>query len=87
MLLGVIEVIIGVLLALRHWWPRVSFFGSLAASVQFIITFSFLLTTPGLSPGTQGFPMKDLILFGAAMWTATDSARAVGQRSRDPLVH
>jgi uncharacterized membrane protein YkgB len=75
-LIGVIEVIISVLLALRHWWPHVSFVGSLAASIQFIITFSFVFTTPGLSPETQGFLMKDLILFGAAAWTAADSLRA-----------
>ena len=82
-LIGVIEVIISVLLALRHWWPQVSFVGSLAASIQFIITFSFLFTTPGLSPETQGFLMKDLILFGAAVWTAADSLRAAGGSSTE----
>jgi reactive chlorine resistance protein C len=76
-LIGVIEVIISVLLALRHWWPHVSFVGSLAASIQFVITFSFLFTTPGLSPETQGFLMKDLILFGSRSPSATAPARSV----------
>ena len=47
--------------------------GSLAACVQFVITFSFPFTTPDLSADSQGFLMKDLILFGAAAWTAADS--------------
>ena len=85
-LIGVIEVVIGILLAVRHWWPHISFVGSLAASIQFIITFSFLFTTPGLSPEMQGFLMKDLILFGAAVWTAADSLRA-SDASRTRLSH
>jgi uncharacterized membrane protein YkgB len=74
--IGVIELILGVLLGIRHWWPKPSFLGSLGACVQFLVTFSFLFTTPGLSTDAQGFLMKDLILFGAAAWTAADSLRA-----------
>ena len=80
MVIGTIEVIVSALLALRHWWPRVSLVGSLAASIQFIITFSFLFTTPGLSPDAQGFLMKDLILFGAAVWTAADALSDIDHR-------
>jgi uncharacterized membrane protein YkgB len=75
-LIGVVEVTLGVLLTVRRWWPRLSAIGSLGASVQFLITLSFLFTTPGLSPDTQGFLMKDLMLFGAAVWTAGDALRA-----------
>jgi len=74
--IGVIELLLGVLLAIRHWWPRLSAIGSLGACVQFVITFSFLFTTPDLSTDAQGFLMKDLILFGAAAWTAADALRA-----------
>ena len=74
--IGVIEVTLGGLLAIRHWWPRLSVLGSLGAIFTFVITFSFLFTTPGLSPDTQGFLMKDLMLFGAAAWTASDALRA-----------
>jgi uncharacterized membrane protein YkgB len=80
--IGIIELIIGALLAVRHWWPRLSAFGSLAACIQFVITFSFLFTTPGLSTDTQGFLMKDLMLFGAAAWTAADSLRATESNRR-----
>ncbi|MBV9355305.1 MAG: DUF417 family protein [Chloroflexi bacterium] len=76
-MIGVIELILGALLRIHHWWPRWSVLGSLGACVQFVITFSFLFTTPGLSTDTQGFLMKDLILFGAACWTPADALGAV----------
>jgi len=77
--LGVNELTLGVLLALRRWWPRVSVIGSLGACIMFVITFSFLFTTPDLSMDAQGFLMKDLMLFGAAVWTAADSLRATNR--------
>jgi reactive chlorine resistance protein C len=80
-LIGVVEIALGVLLVIRRWWPRLSVVGSLGASVQFVITLSFLFTTPGLSPDMQGFLMKDLMLLGAALWTAGDALRAA-QSSR-----
>jgi reactive chlorine resistance protein C len=51
--------------------------GSLGATIMFALTLSFLFTTPGLSPEWQGFLMKDLVLLGAAVWTAADSLRAL----------
>ena len=80
-LIGVIELTLGVLLAVRPWWPRPSVIGSLGATLTFLVTLSFLFTTPGLSPEWQGFLMKDLVLVGAALWTAADSLRAI-ERSR-----
>ena len=81
-LIGIVELAIGVLLAIRPWWPRVSLIGSLGAIITFVITFSFLFTTPGLSPEWSGFLMKDLVLLGAALWTAADSLRAVERRKQ-----
>jgi reactive chlorine resistance protein C len=75
-LIGVVEISLAVLLAVGRWWPRLSAVGSVGASVQFLITLSFLFTTPGLSPEIQGFLAKDLILLGAALWTAGESLRA-----------
>ena len=80
--IGSIELILGALVAVHHWWPRLSVLGSLGACIQFVITFSFLFTTPTLSAETQGFLMKDLILFGAAVWTAADSLGAAERRRR-----
>jgi uncharacterized membrane protein YkgB len=81
-LIGIVELAIGILLAVRHWWPRVSLIGSLGATLTFAITFSFLFTTPGLSPEWSGFLMKDLVLLGAALWTAGDSLRAIERRKQ-----
>jgi len=78
--IGVIELIVGVLLAVRPWWPRASVIGSLGATIAFATTLSFLFTTPDLSPGWSGFLMKDLVLLGAALWTAGDSLRAIERR-------
>jgi uncharacterized membrane protein YkgB len=76
-LIGIVELTIGILLAVRPWWPRLSVVGSLGASITFAITLSFLFTTPGLSPEWSGFLMKDLVLVGAALWTAADALRAI----------
>ncbi len=80
--IGIIELIIGVLLAIRPWWPRASVIGSLGATIAFAITLSFLFTTPDLSPAWSGFLMKDLVLIGAALWTAADSLRAIERRQQ-----
>ncbi len=81
-LIGVVELALGVLLAVRPWWPRVSLVGSLGATLTFLITFSFLFTTPALSPEWQGFLMKDVVLVGAALWTAGDSLRALERNAK-----
>jgi uncharacterized membrane protein YkgB len=75
--IGLIELTLGALLAVRPLWPRMSAIGSLGAIIAFLITLSFLVTTPSLSPEWQGFLMKDLILFGAAVWTAGDALHEV----------
>ena len=78
-LIGVIELIAAGLIAIRPWAPRLSGFGSLIASATFVITLSFLFTTPGaLSPSSpvNGFLLKDIILLGAALSTAAEALRA-----------
>ncbi len=75
-LLGVVEIAIGLLIALRRWFPRTSGVASLASSGMFLVTLSFLVTTPGvLNPASQtgGFLMKDLFLLGAALCTAAEA--------------
>lgn len=81
--IGIIEVSAGALMCARRFSPRWSALGSTLAAVTFAITISFLFTTPGaLSPTSplSGFLMKDLILFGAALYTAGEarSATAAG---------
>jgi reactive chlorine resistance protein C len=82
-LLGVIEIAIGVLIALRPLWPAGSALGSGLAVGMFLTTLSFLVTTPGWEPSLGGFPavsampgqfvLKDIVLLGAALWTAGEA--------------
>lgn len=70
--IGVIELIIGGLIALRRWSPRLSAIGSLGATAMFLVTLSFLVTTPNIGDGAP-FLLKDLTLLGAALWTASEA--------------
>src|SRR3954452_5293418 len=38
--IGVVEITLGMLLAVSRWWPRLSAVGSLGASVTFLVTLS-----------------------------------------------
>src|SRR5688572_4042881 len=64
-LIGVCEIITGLLMATRPWLPRLSGYASLAASGMFLVTLSFLLTTPGaLAPSSpfQQFLLEAVVL-------------------------
>jgi reactive chlorine resistance protein C len=74
-LIGVVEICLGVLLALHHWRPRLAAIGSMGAAAEFVVTLSFLFTTPGLSTAMSGFLLKDLMLLGAAIWSMGESLR------------
>jgi reactive chlorine resistance protein C len=78
-LIGVVEVVAGMGIALGPWWPRVGGIAGLIATAVFLTTLSFLVTTPGvLAPGSDagGFLLKDLVLLGAAMHAAGTSLLA-----------
>jgi len=81
-LIGLIEIGVAFLMALRPISPRASFIGSLGAVITFLITLSFLLSTPGAFEagywyprlgGTGQFLIKDLALLGASIWTAAEA--------------
>ncbi len=88
-LIGVVEISIGVLIATRAFWPKASAIGSLGAVITFIITLSFILTTPGVWEAGYGFPfasampgqflMKDLVLLGVSIWTAGEALLAASR--------
>src|SRR5262249_52173747 len=83
-LIGVLELTAAGLIAIRPWSPNLSGYGSLMASVTFVVTLSFLFTTPGaLSPAhpANGFLLKDILLLGAALFTAAEALR-VARRER-----
>ncbi|MDQ2733153.1 MAG: DUF417 family protein [Armatimonadota bacterium] len=91
MLIGVIEITFGVLIATRPFAPLVSALGSLGAVLMFLTTLSFLLTTPGVWQTGYGFPYpspmpgqflcKDILLLGAAIWTAGEALRSMSRNS------
>src|SRR3954451_18987495 len=56
-LLGVVEIAIGVLIALRPVWPMGSAVGSGLAAGVFLTTLSFLVTTPGLGVRLERGPV------------------------------
>lgn len=84
-LFGVFELAAAALIAVRPWAPRISGHASLAAAGMFLVTLSFLFSTPGaLSPmnPANGFLLKDIMLLGAALLTAAEALRAArGDRS------
>lgn len=88
--LGAVEIIAALLIALGPWLPRFSAIGSALASLLFLSTLSFLFTTPGVGdPTAGGFPalsplgqflLKDLVLLGASLWTLGESIAAARLR-------
>lgn len=75
--LGVVEISIAVLIALRPLSPTACVIGSIGAVLMFLTTLSFLFSTPGWEPSLGGFPaisghpgqflLKDIVLLGAAI--------------------
>jgi reactive chlorine resistance protein C len=89
-LIGCIELLVALLLALRPIFPRASFFGSMGAIATFLLTTSFLFTTPGaiqlghgveILGGAGQFLIKDLVLLGASFWTAAEALRAANEKN------
>jgi reactive chlorine resistance protein C len=89
-LLGVVEIATGLLIALRPAWPLGSAIGSGLAAATFLTTLTFLFTTPGWEKSLGSFPalsampgqflLKDLVLLGAAIFTAGEALGAVRPR-------
>jgi uncharacterized membrane protein YkgB len=88
-LIGAAELAIAALVAVRPLAPLASAAGSLAAAGVFLTTLSFLVTTPGVwavvdglpvPVGAGGFLVKDLFLFGAALWSTGEAWRAARSR-------
>ncbi len=82
---GIVEIAIGLMIALRPFSSSLSAIGSLAAVGMFVTTLSFLVTTPGMWAWVEGylvpsdagaFLIKDILLLGAALWTAGEALSA-----------
>jgi reactive chlorine resistance protein C len=83
-LIGSVEVCAAALIALRRLRPLLSAVGSLIAVFTFLVTLSFLITTPGvlaIDNPVGGFLMKDITLLGAALATAALAAASPAARA------
>ena len=86
-MLGFIEIGTAVLISLRSVSPKASAIGSVLAIGLFATTLSFLISTPGWEPTLGGFPalsampgqflLKDIVLFGAAVWCLGESLKSI----------
>jgi reactive chlorine resistance protein C len=83
-LIGAIEIVVALLIALRPFSARLSFAGSIGALITFLLTVSFLVSTPGAFQFSHGFLLlgdagqfliKDLVLLGASIWTAAEAQK------------
>ena len=75
--IGIVEIALALLIAARPWAPRLSALGGLGTAVALLVTLSFLVTTPQLDPALMAFIIKDVTLFGAALWSAGEALSAV----------
>jgi uncharacterized membrane protein YkgB len=84
-LIGAIEIAVALLLALRPVSAKASFVGSLGSIGTFLLTISFLISTPGAVQLSHGLPIlgdagqfliKDVVLLGASFWTAAKALAA-----------
>jgi len=81
-MLGMTEIAIAVMIALRPLSTTLAAIGSGLAVMMFLTTLSFLFSTPGWEPSLGGFPalsvapgqfvLKDVVLLGGAVWLLGD---------------
>ena len=89
-LLGVVEITVALLIAIKPVAPKLSTIGSVGAIGLFLATISFLFTTPGVGEASAGgfpvlsstgqFLIKDVALLGLSAWTLADTLHAVRAR-------
>ena len=90
---GSIELIVAALLAVKPWFPKASVVGGIIASLFFVTTLSFMVTTPGVGEASAGgfpvlsadgeFLMKDIANLGLALWLLVD---AIDATRKQPFV-
>jgi uncharacterized membrane protein YkgB len=86
--LGCLELLAAVIIAIRPLSALASAIGSAIAILLFLSTISFLFTTPGVVTGSSlrvpmltdvgGFLVKDVALLGASVWTLVEALLAHG---------
>jgi uncharacterized membrane protein YkgB len=89
---GSIELIVAALLAVKPWFPKASVVGGIFASLFFVTTLSFMITTPGVGEASAGgfpvlsadgeFLMKDIANLGLALWLLADAIDATRRQAK-----
>src|SRR3954447_22008708 len=89
---GSIELIVAALLAVKPWFPKASVVGGIFASLFFVTTLSFMITTPGVGEASAGgfpvlsadgeFLMKDIANLGLALWLLADAIDATPRQAK-----
>lgn len=91
--IGVIELIAAMLIAAHPVSARLGVIGGLLASVTFVVTLSFLFTTPGvMEESAGGFPvlsvvpgaflLKDIVLLSVSVWLMAGSLQEISGQNR-----
>ena len=88
---GSIELTVAALLAVKPWFPKAAVVGGVFASLFFVTTLSFMVTTPGVGEASAGgfpilsadgeFLMKDIALIGLALWLLADAIDATRRQA------
>lgn len=92
-LLGAVEILTAVLLAVSPWFPRLGLVGAALAAVTFFVTSTLLAVLPvwderiggfpALNPGGQ-FLIKDIALLGIALFVAGDCLARIREMQPRP---
>lgn len=83
MMIGIVEIIAAIGIALKFLSPRIAFYGSVLGSIIFFITLTFLFTTPGMITKVEwlwlpeGFLIKDVALLGFCVWSAGEAYASI----------
>lgn len=91
--IGVSELVTALAIGARHFSARICAYGSLGGVATFLVTLSFLITTPGTWSSVPGFPLpvpnelgwfliKDVFLLGAALLSAAEALGAAQRSGR-----
>jgi reactive chlorine resistance protein C len=82
-LVGCVELVTAALLAVGPWVPRAGILGGALATLFFVGTLSFMVSTPGIGESSAGgfpvlsatgeFLLKDFGLVGLSLWLLADS--------------
>jgi uncharacterized membrane protein YkgB len=89
-MLGIYEILTGLLLASRPFAPRLAAIGGAMGVVCFAVTISFMFTTPGVLEPSEGplalsampgqFLLKDIVLFAVSLWVMGASLTEASDR-------